>query len=78
MPKIELFVSSVEFTELSAAIDEMLAAFGPSGVDFGVNIEDELVAGFAIGGSRREAAFIGQHDRDFMVVRMEVFFHRFY
>ena len=75
--EVELFVASIKFAQLAAAIGEMLAAFGPSGVDSGVNIEGELVAGFAVGGSCREAAFISQHDGDFVVIRMDVFFHIF-
>ncbi len=49
----------------------------PGPVGLGVDVQAHGVAGSSIGGARGELGAVGQDHGDLVVVRMQVFFHRF-
>src|SRR6516164_1774905 len=66
----------VEAGELAAAVDQTLPPPGPRRMRFRVDVEEQRVARLAVSRARLVGGPIGQHDRDFVIVGVDTFFHR--
>src|SRR5262249_48109340 len=80
---VALFLLQAEARELllearqtAAAIEELLVPTGPRRVRFRVDIEMQRIALLAPGGAGGEFAAVGHLDRDGVIIRMGVRFHR--
>jgi len=67
----------IKFRQLTAGIYQAVRATGPRWVAVGINIQFHGVPGTTPRGARGEAASIRHLDGDFMIFRVNVFFHRF-
>ncbi len=59
----------------AAAIHDLLGAAGPGRMRFGVDVEVQLVAFLAPGGTGLILGPVGHHDRNHMIIRMNFGFH---
>src|SRR6185312_4230000 len=61
--------------DAAAAIHDLLGAAGPGRVRLRVDIEVQLVAFFAPGGAGLVLGAVGHHDRNRMIIRVNLGFH---
>src|SRR5438105_14740637 len=66
----------VETGELAAAVEQAVLPAGPRGMRFRVDVEAQRVARLAVGRTGLVGAPVGHHDRDFVIIRVNAFFHR--
>src|SRR4051794_4860929 len=65
----------LESRDAAAAVENLLGAAGPGRVRLGVDVEVQLVAFLAPGGARLVFGSIGHHDRNGMIIRMNLVLH---
>src|SRR6476660_9281500 len=66
----------VETGELAAAIEQTMLPAGPRRMRFRIYIQAQRVARLAVGRTGLVGAPVGHYDRDFVIIRVNAFFHR--
>src|ERR1700716_1768415 len=65
----------LEARHAAAAVEHLLGAAGPGRVRLGVDVEVQLVAFLAPGGTGQILRTVGHHDRNRMIIRVNLGFH---
>src|ERR1700760_934258 len=65
----------LEARDAAAAVHDLLGAAGPGRMRLRIDVEVQLVALLAPGGTGRILAAVGHHDRNCMIIRVNFLFH---